>query len=1145
MVKIVRVAPTEGDDSDNNIKYIIHKRTKKPTVVHNKVIDSITIFSTNAAGVVTGKADSLINEVKSTRANVVTLQETHSQCKGRVKLPANFVVFEAIRKAKNGGILCAVDENLRPKLVEEYNDPFELLVVEVEAKNKNIRIITGCGPQENWDEDKRMPFFVTLEAEIVKSELAGRSIIIEMDANAKLGPQYIHKDPHGISPNGKILANIIERHALVVANGTTRCSGTITRRRVTKNRTEESCIDIVMFSSDMSNSFMSLNIDEAKNHVLTKITKSKKGTTVKESDHNVLVTKFNDIYAHENVKEKVEVYNLKNSECQAKFKEFTSNTTMLSTVFDANENINVLASRFIKKLDGCIKLNFKKVRVNKTKPAESEKLYDEMRKLKGKKDEQSKNKLAHVIDAIAKDAERKYEKVSKELKAMKPDGRKINTQKFWKLKKTICPRKTDPPAAMTDKEGNLLTNKDDIQKRAVEVYKERLKPNAIEEHLKSYEEVENKLCKARLNLTKLNKTDPWTIEDLNNAIKDLDNNKSRDALGHANEIFKCAGSDLKLAVLKFMNHIKKTQTFPEALEYCNITSLYKHKGSHKDFSNYRGVFRVTIFRSILDRLMYNDSYANIDGNLTDGNVGARRNRNIRDNLFVLGAVVNSVVNGKQDPIQVQVQDAEKCFDKLWLEATTNALYEAGLNNDILNLLYIENSNARVAVKINNGITQRFPVKSVEMQGTVWGSLKCTSSMDILNRNILKQKDLTYKFRGDPDIEIGVLGMVDDNLAISKCGTSSVRKNAVINSFIETQRLTLSKEKSVVLHIGKENKCIMPCPTLKVHTSNMKVVRSQRYLGDIISSTGSLRDTIEDRRNKGWGKISDISAILSEMPDTRKIEIGLKLRDAKLMNGMIYSSEAWSKISDAEMVRLEQVDMALLLSLAEGHSKTSRAFVLLEFGVQKVRHIIMIRRLMYHHHLVTRPNDELIKKVYLKQKEDSLKGDWFRSLKEDFIFIGEEMNDDLIRSIPKDQYRKLIKQKVQKAAFGDYLELKGKSKKKMKALDYRTFGIQPYIVSASLSLKQIKLLFSLRSSCYPAKMNFPKMNRGNLKCTFLCDQQETQIHIFEDCQPIRDKLDFSPSIRLNYIYGTLDEQLEAIVIFEQIDDMRRHMREDTL
>ena len=202
---------------------------------------------------------------------------------------------------------------------------------------------------------------------------------------------------------------------------------------------------------------------------------------------------------------------------------------------------------------------------------------------------------------------------------------------------------------------------------------------------------------------------------------------------------------------------------------------------------------------------------------------------------------------------------------------------------------------------------------------------------------------------------------------------------------------------------------------------------------------------------------------------------MKMRDAKLMNGMIYSSESWSKISESEMVRLEQVDIAMLLSLAEGHSKTSRAFVILEFGVLKVRHLIMVRRLMYHHHLVTRPNHELIKKVYLKQKEDSLKGDWFRSLKEDFSFIGEEINDDLICSIPKYEYRKLIKQKIRKPAFVDYMALKGKSKKKMKALEYTTFGIQPYIISTNFSLKQIKLLFSLRSNCYSVKMNFPKMN----------------------------------------------------------------------
>ena len=111
--------------------------------------------------------------------------------------------------------------------------------------------------------------------------------------------------------------------------------------------------------------------------------------------------------------------------------------------------------------------------------------------------------------------------------------------------------------------------------------------------------------------------------------------------------------------------------------------------------------------------------------MTNGNVGARRNRNICDRLFVLGPVVNSVINNKEEPIQVHVQDAEKCVDMLLLESIINALFDAGLKTDMLNLLHIKHVNAKVAVKIYNGITKRVPVTSVEMQGSVWGSLKCT------------------------------------------------------------------------------------------------------------------------------------------------------------------------------------------------------------------------------------------------------------------------------------------------------------------------------------------------------------------------------------------------------------------------------------
>ena len=41
-----------------------------------------------------------------------------------------------------------------------------------------------------------------------------------------------------------------------------------------------------------------------------------------------------------------------------------------------------------------------------------------------------------------------------------------------------------------------------------------------------------------------------------------------------------------------MNRIKTDQKYPEILESCDITPIFKLKESRNDFKNYRGVFRV-------------------------------------------------------------------------------------------------------------------------------------------------------------------------------------------------------------------------------------------------------------------------------------------------------------------------------------------------------------------------------------------------------------------------------------------------------------------------------------------------------------------------------------------------------------------------
>ena len=117
-----------------------------------------------------------------------------------------------------------------------------------------------------------------------------------------------------------------------------------------------------------------------------------------------------------------------------------------------------------------------------------------------------------------------------------------------------------------------------------------------------------------------------------------------------------------------------------------------------------------MFRSILDRLIYNDEYKKIDTNLTDSNVGARKERNIRDNIFVMNAIINSSRKENKEALDCQVFDIEKCFDSLWLNEVINCLYEAGLNNDKLPLIFMENSNAKVAVKSGEGISSRVNIK---------------------------------------------------------------------------------------------------------------------------------------------------------------------------------------------------------------------------------------------------------------------------------------------------------------------------------------------------------------------------------------------------------------------------------------------------
>ena len=69
-------------------------------------------------------------------------------------------------------------------------------------------------------------------------------------------------------------------------------------------------------------------------------------------------------------------------------------------------------------------------------------------------------------------------------------------------------------------------------------------------------------------------------------------------------------------------------------------------------------------------------------------------------------------------VNLIIGDYKVCFDALSLPVTTNDLFNAGIDNSHLNLLYKSDQTSNISIKTPFGKTERFLVKNTIPQGDV-------------------------------------------------------------------------------------------------------------------------------------------------------------------------------------------------------------------------------------------------------------------------------------------------------------------------------------------------------------------------------------------------------------------------------------------
>ena len=339
------------------------------------------------------------------------------------------------------------------------------------------------------------------------------------------------------------------------------------------------------------------------------------------------------------------------------------------------------------------------------------------------------------------------------------------------------------------------------------------------------------------------------------------------------------------------NAVKTQLLIPSFVKTTKITSIYKNKGEKTDLENDRGIFGASKVRSIIEKLIYNEDYQEIDAAMSDSNVEGRKERNIRDNLLVIYACINHTIRNKKQ-LDIQFYDLSKCFDSMWMEESMNDLYDAGVKDRNFAVISLLNDKCEAKIKTPVGDTEKFDMNRIEMQGTVIAPLKCAVQIDTIGKYCYTFNTGLYEYKNS--CYVPPLAMIDDLAGISECGNNSLVLNSIINAKIEAKKLQFNIRKCYNMHVGTDKN---NCSDLKIHETPMKKIEKHKYLGDIICSSGSNSENINERSKIGFQAISQIKSFMKDVQlGSYSIQVELILRESLFISKILLNSEVWHSVT---------------------------------------------------------------------------------------------------------------------------------------------------------------------------------------------------------------------------------------------------------
>lgn len=403
----------------------------------------------------------------------------------------------------------------------------------------------------------------------------------------------------------------------------------------------------------------------------------------------------------------------------------------------------------------------------------------------------------------------------------------------------------------------------------------------------------------------------FTLQEVEQVITELKNNKSPGPDNVPFELIKNAPQEIKLILLKIYNYIWTTNAYPQYWNTVEIVPIAKPGKDKTQPINYRPIALSNTLSKIMEKIINKRLNWFLENkNIFNNNqCGFRNGRSTNDQILKITNEIQIAFNNNQHLLAIFF-DIEKAYDTTWKRYIVQMLQECKLNGNILHFVTNFLHNRQFRVRVNDSLSDVKKLENGIPQGSTLSVTLFTLAINKISDNIscpikisLFADDLTIYIKGSA-------------LDASKRLLQEALKKLEIWSQQTGLKFSESKTEAV-LFCKKRNQ---QGPELKINNMNIKYVQTKKFLGINFDYKLNWKPHIEQLKK-------DCNSRLNILRTTSHFKWGadkktlICIYKSIIRSKLEYGSIAYGTARTSDLAKLETIQNTAL-RLAIGAFRTS-------------------------------------------------------------------------------------------------------------------------------------------------------------------------------------------------------------------------------